>query len=122
MCIRDRVLELSRTAGQQRVTPFHLLLAAWLDALHCVLDAADPVVGVPVSTRHRVDQETEIGCFVVMAPVRTGPRRGARAVDLLGAVRAAADAAMTQLDVPPADVVSALGSDYHCLLYTSRCV
>lgn len=114
-----QVLELSRTAGQQRVTPFHLLLAAWLDALHCVLDAADPVVGVPVSTRHRVDQETEIGCFVVMAPVRTGPRRGARAVDLLGAVRAAADAAMTQLDVPPADVVSALGSDYQGHLYDS---
>lgn len=113
------VAALEQAAHQHQSTLFHLLLAGWASALASVLNAVDPVLGVPVSTRHRVDQESEIGCHVVTAPIRVGPLRESRGALLLGRARTAADQAMRQLDVPPADIVRALGADYQGQLYDS---
>ncbi|MBP2330543.1 hypothetical protein JOF56_010928 [Kibdelosporangium banguiense] len=57
-------------ARQLRVTPFVLMLTAYAALLARLSGATDVLVGIPVSTRDRVELETVIGFFVTTLPVR----------------------------------------------------
>lgn len=90
----------------------HVLLAGWALAMDDVLNIADVVVGVPVSTRNGRDLEKTIGCHIATVPVRvllTDERRGDGALaDAITSVVRAADLAMSCQDAPMADVVQTL--------------
>lgn len=109
-------------AGASGATLFHVLLCAWGGALHEVLEASDPVIGVPVSTRNRRDQDHVIGCHIAVVPIRLELAAAAGSTSMLervAAVRDAARVAMACQDAPLSAVIRSLGPDLRGPLYDS---
>lgn len=109
-------------ATRERVTPFTVLLAAWSRALATLSECDDLVVGVPFSIRDP-HQDSDVGCFVNMVPVRVAADRTASFRQHLAVVRTAMMIAYGAARVPFARVCATLGPprafDHHPVFQTA---
>jgi hypothetical protein len=109
-------------AAGERVTPFAVLLAAWTQALATLGECDDVVVGVPFSIREP-HQDSDVGCFVNMVPVRVVVDRTASFRHRVAAVRTAMMIAYSAARVPFARVCAALrprrALDHHPIFQTA---
>ena len=101
-------MQLKQLAGEQNVSLFMLLLAAWQTLLGRYSGQTDVVVGVPIANRTRSEIEGLIGFFVNMLPLRTDLAGNPGFVDLLTCVRTTALEAYAHQDVPFEQLVETL--------------
>ena len=104
----DPFAEIQRFSGQQGVSSFMTLLAAfqWMLSRYCGQD--DVAVGTPIAGRTRVEAEDLVGSLVNTLVLRcvVQPEQSFR--DLLGQVREMCLSAFTHQDVPLDDLVGYL--------------
>jgi thioesterase domain-containing protein/acyl carrier protein len=84
----------------QRATLFMVMLAALQTLFHCYTGAEDILVGVPVSSRNRVELEELIGCFVNTSVLRGDLSGNPRFCDLLLRVRGTVLDAFANAELP----------------------
>jgi thioesterase domain-containing protein len=99
------ISKVTSLAGEQNVTAFMLLLAAFKVLLHRYSGQSDVSVGVPVAGRTRVETEPLIGFFVDTLVLRDDLSGNPRFTDLLSKVRETTIGALGNADVPFEKVV-----------------
>ncbi|MBW1600742.1 hypothetical protein JJV70_01175 [Streptomyces sp. JJ66] len=104
--VHDRMRDVYRG---ERVTPFMLLLAAFVVVLHRRSGATDIAVGTRTAVRSRPEFASAVGFLVNLLVIRTEVDPGAAFRDLLGDVRRAALGAYAHRDLPFERVVEQLG-------------
>ncbi|WP_370964029.1 amino acid adenylation domain-containing protein [Amycolatopsis sp. cg9] len=87
-------------AQEADATPFMVLLAGLVLAVHRTGGAADLVVGTPVSVRERPELDALIGYFITLLPLRFRVEAGATRRDVLDHVRGVALDGYRHQDVP----------------------
>jgi amino acid adenylation domain-containing protein len=92
--------ELRRRAREERVTPFMILLASWLELQSRLSGRSDLTVGTPVANRSRLEIEGLIGFFVNTLVLRTDLSGEPTLRQLLVRVRETTLAAYTHQDLP----------------------
>jgi len=103
--LADGVRQLAR---RQRVTPYIVLLAAYVALLARLSGQSDVVVGTPASGRTRSEWERVVGCFINMVPVRTNVSRATTGTELLSRVSESVLQALEFQDVPFDELVQAI--------------
>lgn len=68
---QDQQAKLHAVASAQKVTAFHVYLAAWQTLIYRYTGMADFVVGTPVANRNRPVLEPLVGCFINTLLLRT---------------------------------------------------
>lgn len=97
---RDLMQPLLRNVRSQRLTVFHLILAAFARAISIETGQDDLIVGAPVRAGSTHGTERVIGCFANLLPIRLRPLAHATAQALLLNVRARAQSCLLRRDVP----------------------
>jgi len=82
------------------VTPYMLLLSAYISLLHAWSGQEDIVVGTPAAGRSRPEFENVVGIFINMLPIRARCTEGLTFRELLQQVRLAALGALEHQDYP----------------------
>lgn len=117
--VADAAVALGRSEG---VTPFVIMLTAYVTLLHVRSGQTDIVVGTPVSTRDWPDTEGLIGLFVNQLVIRANLAGNPTCRQLVRRVRAAVLSAYDHRDLPFEDVVQMLrprrGGSSHPLVQT----
>lgn len=85
---------------RERVTPFMLLLTAFMVLLHRYTGQTDLVVGAPAATRRREELEHLIGCFINLLAVRSDASGNPTLREFLRRVREVVLAALCNAEVP----------------------
>jgi amino acid adenylation domain-containing protein len=94
-------------ARHEAATPFMVLLAGLVLAVHRRCGETDLVVGTPVSVRDRAELDALIGYFINVIPLRFRLDAGMTVRDLLGHVRDVALGGYQNQQVPLEDIVGA---------------
>ena len=94
-----------RIAHECRSTPFAVLLAAFFLALRRAAGTDEPVVGIPVACRNRPGTENIVGYLVNTVAVRVQLDEVMTFRDVVAVVDAAVAEALTNQELPFADVV-----------------
>lgn len=103
--LADGVRQLARG---QRMTPYMVLLAAYVALLARVSGQSDVVIGTPAAGRTRSDWQRVVGCFINMVPVRTNVGSATTGTELLSRVRGSVLEALEFQDVPFDELVQAM--------------
>ena len=102
----DAIAQLARAQGS---TPFAVMLAAFLAALHRRAASDDLVIGTDVAGRDRPEIEDLIGFFVNVVPLRSRQERGDSFVQWLSRVRDLSLSAFEHAAMPFDQIVDAAG-------------
>src|SRR5690606_4958292 len=96
---------------RERVTPFHLLLGAFVALLSRWSGSTDVAVGTPVANRTRVETEPLIGVFINTLVIRIDLAGRPRVADLLRRVRQQTLDAVAHQELPFELLVQKLEAD-----------
>jgi len=99
---------LKKTASEEDVTLFTVLLAIVYVLLNKICDREDVVVGTPVAGRGHADLEKVMGLFVNMLALRNRPTAGKRFRDFLKEVKEKTLTALDNRDYPYEELVDTL--------------
>lgn len=97
---RDLVQTLAQNARSQRLTAFHLVLAAFARAVSIATGHDDLIIGAPVRASSAQGADRVIGCFANLLPIRLRPLAHANPQMLLLNVRARTQSCLLRRDVP----------------------
>ena len=101
LVLDNKLIErLTARAREEGATLFMVLLAAYKALLHRYTGSADPLIGVPVANRQRVEVEALVGFFVNTLVMRTDLSGDPTFRELLGRVKETAIQAYAHQDMP----------------------
>lgn len=109
---RATSLELAARAERLRVTPFVLLLTAFIALIYRWSGRSEVVVGVPAAGREEDDQHL-VGCFLNTLPVRVQVPSDPTFAELLELVQCTVLDALAHQDLPIEAMVESLGFPGH---------